>query len=332
MTGGLGFIGRHLVGLLHERGDPVRVLDLAAPTEPLDGVEYVTGSILDADAILGAMEGVERVCHLAAKPDLWAHPKDELMRVNYQGTRHVVAAAVKAGVERFVHTSSAAILNDFRGRGSSCLVDESISPSLDDMPGLYCRSKLLAEQEALSAASRGLSVVVLNPTLPIGPGDVNLTPPTRMLLGFLNGRYPSFLEARMNLVDVRDVARGHLAAAERGRSGERYILGCTNIALSQLLQLLQELTGLPVPRHSIPYWVAWGFGALGELVADAVTHRPPSAPLTGVRLARAGSMFDNRRAQGELGLSFRGLAESLRDAIRWYETQGLLERALRKAV
>jgi len=332
VTGGLGFIGQHVVDLLLARGDQVRVLDIATPEQSIPGVEYVTGSILDPPTVRRAMQHVGQVFHLAAVAGLWARRKQDLITVNQLGTRHVLEAARAAGVERVVHTSTEAILKNFRRPAKVEEITEAVHPTLADMPGPYCRGKFLAEQEALAATAQGLPVVVVNPTVPIGPGDRRLTPPSRMLLGFLNGRYPAFLESTLNLIDARDVALGHLLAADKGRVGERYILGHVNLPLSELLQLLTDLTGLPMPRQKIPYWLALTTSAISELVADTITHRPPVAPMTGVRLAKTPLLFANTKAKQELGLTCRPLRESLKDAIAWYQSQGLLQRPLPRRV
>jgi dihydroflavonol-4-reductase len=204
-----------------------------------------------------------------------------------------------------------------------------VTTSLEDLPGQYCRSKFLAEQAALMAARRGLPVVIVNPTLPVGPGDWGLTPPTEMLLLFLNGQTPAFLDGPLNFVDVRDAALGHLLAAEKGRVGERYILGGKNLKISQLLDLLHELTGLSMPRVRVPYGAALVIAAVSEFLADRITHRPPRAPLAGVRLMRRSMAFDSSKAKAGLGLPETPLHISLADAIEWFREQGYLHREIR---
>lgn len=328
VTGGLGFIGRHLVALLRERGEQVRVLDLQAPDREAAGDEYLTGSVTDAALLREAVRGVDTVYHLAAPAELWAAGRAAFEPVHRMGTRNVLDAAAAEGVARVVHCSTESVLKRRGGSRVPARVDESLRLTERQMCGAYCRGKLLAENEALRAARRGLPVVVVNPSIPVGPGDRLLTPPTRMILGFLNGRYPAFLDCLLNLVDVRDVALGHVLAAERGRCGERYLLSHVNLRLSALLALLETMSGLPMPRRRIPYGVAWGISAAGELLARHVTRRPPAAPLTGVRLARSATLFDNGKARHELGLTFRPLPESLADALAWYREHGLLERGV----
>ncbi len=337
VTGGGGFIGRHLVRLLLERGERVRVLDIVpADGAPADGLpqsaEMVLGSITDAACVREAMADVERVYHLAANPNLWAPRAASFLEVNHLGTRTVLAEAERRGVERVVYTSTESILKKSPGmrlwrQQEAAPIDERVELGVEDMPGPYCRSKFLAEAEAHAAARRGLPVVIVNPTMPIGPGDRHLTPPSRMLLGFLNGEMPAYLDCVFNLVDARDVAAGHILAAERGQVGERYILGNTNIGLKQLLDLLHELTGLAMPRLRIPYPVALAAALVAETIS-AVTGRPPMAPLTGVRLAATPLAFDSRKAVEVLGLPQTPLRRSLLDAIADFARRGLVRRPL----
>lgn len=323
VTGGCGFIGRHLVRQLVERGERVRVLDIASSDLGPD-VERVEGSILDEALVARVHEGVEWVFHLAANPNLWLPDKRGFYPVNTRGTEVVLEAAARAGVERFVYTSTESILKG-TPRERAGPIDERVELTLEDMPGHYCRSKFLAEERALAAAAAGLPVVVVNPTLPVGPGDRGLTPPTRMLLGFLRGDYPAYLNSAFNLVDVRDAAAGHLLAAEQGRVGERYILGGENLCMAEILALLGELSGRAMPRRQVPYWLAYLSAFVSEAWADWVSKTPPTAPLTGVKLANSPMVFDCAKAQRELGFAPRPVRESLREVIAWFEGEGYLE-------
>lgn len=327
VTGGLGFIGQYVVEELRSQGAHIRILDLASPEQPLDGVEYVQGSITDRPLVETAMDGVQWVFHLAANAGLWSPRKQDFLTINQIGTRNIMEVAQVAQVERVVHTSTESILKTDKGHVPA-MIDESVNLTFDDMVGAYCQGKFLAEQEALAAAQRGLPVVVVNPTIPIGPGDRRLTPPSRMILGFLNGDYPAFLNSTLNMVDARDVARGHILAAVKGRAGERYLLGNTNLELKELLQVLHELTGLPMPQRQVPYWLAFSVSVVQEFIADNFTHRPPAAPLTGVRLAGSPMRFSHAKARQALGFSGRPVRESLADAIDWYKERGLLIRDL----
>ncbi len=333
VTGGCGFMGRHLVSLLSARGERVRILDLrdwpSAPATPLPAnVELRQGSIRDRAVLARAMNGVTRVFHLAANPNLWAADPNTFHEVNYEGTCRVLEAAANANVARFVYTSTESILKNINAPRSSqnALIDENVRHGVEDVPGPYCRSKFRAEEAAKAAADHGLPLVIVNPTMPIGPGDFLLTPPTKMILGFLNGTTPAYLNCDFNLVDGRDAALGHLLAAEHGRVGERYILGHENLSLGRLLEMLERLTQLPMPKRRVPYWLAYVSALVSESLAN-ITKKPPLAPLTGVRLARSSMAFDCSKAQKELHWQCRPLEQSLRDTIVDLRQRGLLRRS-----
>jgi dihydroflavonol-4-reductase len=328
VTGGAGFIGSHLVRLLLDRGYSVRVIDLL-PSPGLDRrAEFVQGSILDAPLIRAAMAGVDHVYHLAANPHLWAPEKRSFLDTNHRGTQAVLKAAAEAGVQRIVHTSTELVLVARRGNRNATVIDENVRRTFEDMLGPYCRSKYLAEQEAVEAASRGLPVVIVNPTLPLGPGDYQLTPPTQMILDFLNGKNPAYMDFQMNFIDVRDLALGHILAADRGRIGERYILGGETVRMSHLLELLHELTGLPMPRTRVPYLVALGIAGVSEWIADHVSRKPPKASLAGVQIAGAAVTFDSSKAVRELGFEPRPVRTALGAEIAWLYDQGFIHRSL----
>ncbi len=325
VTGGGGFIGSHLVRQLLEQGETVRVLELPEVDLP-STVEVVRGSVCDADVVRRALKGVQRLYHLAANPNLWARDKGDFRRVNYEGTCTVLQEAARMDLEVVVHTSTESILTGNTRRTQ--LVDAAAQRIFDEMPGPYCRSKFLAEQAAFDAAKSGLPVVIVAPTLPIGPGDYKVTPPTRMILDFINVKTPAYLDCGFNLIDVRDVAKGHILAADHGRLGERYILGNENITLGDLLLQIEEVTGLAMPKTQIPYWLALTAGAVSEFVADYVTHRSPRAPLTGVRLARYPMYFDSSKAVKEIGLPQNPVRQALADEIEWLGSRGLITRVL----
>lgn len=324
ITGGSGFIGTHLTRALAARGQPVRVLDIKPPLEPIAGVDYRTGSITDPAAVRAAVRGCRRVFHLAALSGLWGPDRAAFLSVNRDGTRHVLQAAHAEGVETVVHTSTESILIAMgRGRRPQ-VVDEDTQCRLEEMAGAYCQGKFLAEAEARAAAEAGQRVIIVNPTVPVGPGDPWLTPPTRMLLGFLTGKHPAYLQTTLNLADARDIAEGHLLAAERGQPGTRYILGAHDTPLSELLALLEELSGRRMPKRRVPYPLALAVAVIGEFVSDHITKKPPAAPLSGVRLAGIPVRFDNSRTREALGWCPRPLNDTLRDAIDEFRRRGLL--------
>ena len=311
VTGGSGFIGQYLVSALLARGHFVRVLDPSPPADPWAEVDHVAGSILDPAVVLRALAGIDCVYHLAGIPHLWTARRGDFDLVNRQGTEMMLSAAVAQRITRFVHCSSEATL--FGPRNGRDMIDETVSLDLHDMAGPYSRSKLGAEQAALAAADQGLNVVVVNPTIPVGPGDRNHTPPTAMLLHFMAGG-SFFLNCTMNLVDVRDVATGMILAAERGRVGERYILGGENIPLAQLLNAVTRGARRSV---SVPGPVALAAAGLSEWIATNVTHRMPVATVEGVRLALRSGALDSGKAQRELGYLPHAIAEALSETTAW---------------
>ncbi|HEX2553055.1 MAG TPA: NAD-dependent epimerase/dehydratase family protein [Microvirga sp.] len=326
VTGGCGFVGRHLVRALSERGERVRVLDLADPRPLPADAEYVRGSILDEGDVQRAMTGVRRVYHLAAIAHLWRRDKADFARINTEGTRTVLACARTMPIERMVYCSTESILLPRPDRRNGP-IDGSAPPPLEDMPGPYTRSKHLAERLAFEAAEAGLDVVVVNPTVPVGPGDDNMTPPAAMIDMFLKGRSPAYLDCLLNLVDVRDVAAGIVLAGDRGRPGVRYILGGENLRLGDFLRLLEEVSGRRMPRRAIPAPVALAAAVVSEWIADRITGRAPAANLEGVRLALRSTPFDSRRAREELGYAPKPIREALAASVRWLAA-GSDERAI----
>lgn len=315
VTGGSGFIGRHLVRALTARGEFVRILDLTAPADRLPGAEFVHGSVLDRAAVDAALDGIDCVYHLAAIPHLWVPDLSELDRVNRLGTEIVLAAAANHQVRRFVHCSTETVL--LPPRGTAAMIDETVQVAPGELAGVYTRSKYNAEQAALSAARAGLPVVVVNPTLPIGLGDDAMTPPTAMLAHYVKDRMPFSLDFKLNLVDVRDVATGMILAAERGRVGERYILGGENTSLRELAIAIERLTGQRVVKAWIPPSLALAAGHVTEWIATYLTGDTPVATAEGVRLALRSAPFDSSKARAELGFAPRPVAEALASVVSW---------------
>src|SRR5262245_4032821 len=325
VTGGTGFVGANVARELVAAGATVRVLARPrADRRALQGlpVEIADGDLLNPGSIRRAIDGVQAVFHVAADYRLWTPNPEGLYRTNADGTRVVLQIAGEAGVNRIVHTSSVAAL----GVGADGAPGTEDTPiTLDELPSHYERSKFLAEHVALDFARRGLPVVVVNPTAPLGPWDVKPTPTGQMILDFLRGRIVATVDTGLNAVHVRDVARGHVLAAERGKPGERYILGHQNLRLDELFALLGEITGRRPPRLKMPYPVAWMAAACCEGLA-AVTRRPPAVTLAAVRMARKRMYFSAARAVRELGLPQTDVREALADAIAWFTRHGYAER------
>ncbi len=326
VTGGNGFIGAHVVRALVARGTHVRAfVRKGADTPALDGVdcEIAVGDIRDLTSVEVSVHGCDEVYHVAADYRLWVVDEAPMYAANVEGTRNVLAAAGRAGVAKIVHTSSVGAL----GIGPDKVGRENTPVTLADMVGPYKRSKFLAEQVAIDAARAGLPVVIVNPSTPVGALDYKPTPTGRVIVEFLNRRMPAFMETGLNLACVEDVARGHLLAAERGRIGEKYILGGENLTLEVMLQRLAAISGLPAARVKIPYAVAYGFALAAEAVARIVTHRAPRASLTEVRMARKKMFFDSAKARAELGYDSSPIDEGLARAIEFFRRVGMAGNA-----
>jgi len=317
VTGASGFLGWHVAHLLAERGHRVRAL--CRPTSQLRelDVERVTGDLRDPDSLGRAVVGCELVFHVAADYRLWSKDPAELYSSNVEGTRNVLDAAARAGVERVVYTSTVGCIGMPAGRSG----DEQTPVSIADMAGHYKRSKWLAEQVALEKAAAGLPVVIVNPTAPVGDHDWKPTPTGKIIVDFLSGKLPAFVDTGLNLVDARDTAIGHLLAAEKGRPGERYILGSENLTLEQILGRLSALSGKPAPTIKIPYPIAYAAGAITTAFAE-VTGKPPLAPLEAVRMARKKMFVTHDKAARELGFASRPVEDALRRAIDWFRANG----------
>ncbi len=323
VTGGAGFIGSHLVKELVDSGQPVRVIEKpgAAVDRLPAGVDVFLADIRERDSLDGAFAGAEWVFHLAANPNLWVRDRREFDAVNHRGTVNVLDKALASGVRGVVHTSTESILTRAKASGP---IDENVEIQLSDAVGPYCRSKLEAENYAMKLAREGHPVLVANPTMPVGPGDTNLSPPTRLVLDFCRGNLPAIMACTLNLIDVRDVAHGLILVMRQGRPGRRYILGGQNLTLEALLEQLSELTGVPVPRAQVPYAVALSYAWLSELWADWVSGVTPKATITGVRLSRRIMHFDSAHTDTELALRKRPIRESLAELIDWLRERGLV--------
>ena len=317
VTGGTGFIGAHVVRALLARGRDVRCLVRpGASLENLAGlpVEIVPGDLTEPGSLARACRGADVVYHVAADYRLFARDPREIYRTNVDGTRSILQAAEEAGVTRFVHTSSVGALG-LTADGSPA--DETTPVSLDRMVGHYKRSKFLAERCAESFAAQGFPVVIVNPSTPVGDLDVKPTPTGRIVADFLARRMPAYVATGLNLVDVADVAEGHLLAAERGRVGEKYILGHRNMTLKEILDLLAGLTGMPAPRLRVPHALPLVVAAIDTGLAR-LTRRTPRVALEAVRMSMKTMYFDSSKAVRELGLPQTDVAVALARAVRWF--------------
>lgn len=311
------------------RGERIRVLarpssrrDNLADLEP-ECVEVVCGDLTDSESLREAVRDCAQVYHVAADYRLWARDPQELYRANVEGTRYLLQAARDAGVARMVYTSTVGALGIPRD-GSSGTEETPVSEA--DMIGHYKRSKFLAEQEARRFAEEGLAVVIVNPSTPVGENDIKPTPTGQVIVDFLNRRLPAYVDTGLNLIDVRDVAAGILLAGERGRPGERYILGNVNLTLKAMLDLLAGVTGLPAPQVRMPYAVAWLAVGLENVVAERVLHRAPAHPFEGVKMARHHMFFDASKAVRELGLPQSPVQDALARAVDWFRANGYVRR------
>jgi dihydroflavonol-4-reductase len=327
VTGSTGFLGNHVARQLVAAGHSVRLLVRSTSNlASLDGLnaERVTGDLQDAASLDRAMKGMRRVYHVAADYRLWTRNPREIYESNVEGSRRLFEVAAEAGVERIVYTSTVAtIAVPTHGSG---LPNEDTRATLSQMIGHYKRSKFLAELEAIKAAAAGVPVVIVNPTAPLGPGDWKPTPTGRIIVDFLNGKMPAYVDTGLNLVAVEDCAAGHLLAAENGRIGERYILGARNMTLKEILAALAAITGRSAPRVRLPHAVALAAGYADEFYSR-LTGREPQIPLEGVRMSRHRMFVESDKAQRELGYHPGPVEPALERAVRWYSEQGYLPGA-----
>ncbi len=322
VTGGTGFIGGAVVRRLLEAGHEVRALIRpGTDSQQLDGlpIEPVTGDLGNCDSLQRGIAGCDWVFHIAALYSYWGHQWDDFYQANVQGTRHVLEAARLEGVERLVYTSSIAVLGVHKDRTPAT---EDDLGTLADRIGPYQRSKFLADEAAREYIQQGLAVVIVNPSTPVGVGDHKPTPTGQIIVDFLNGRMPAYVDTGLNIVDVEDVAAGHLLAAERGQVGERYILGGENLTLSQVLDLLADVSGRPHVRFRIPNSVALAWSYVDVALARLNPQRMPAATPEKVRLSRRYEFFDPGKAIRELGLPQTPAREALRKAVAWYRDHG----------
>lgn len=322
VTGATGFLGSHVARVLCEEGARLRLLVRATSNlrnlQELNA-ETVTGDLRDPASLERAMSGCDTVFHVAADYRLWVRDPEEMYRSNVEGTRALLEAARKNGVSRIVYTSSVATVG-FTNRAQAA--DEDSPVSLADMIGHYKRSKFMAEQVALEAGRSGMHVVTVNPTTPVGEGDVKPTPTGRIVLDFLKRKFPAYVETGLNLVDVRECARGHLAALEKGKSGHRYILGGENLTLKEILDKLAGITGLSSPKVKLPYIFAFATGVIDEIITGRMLRKEPRATVDTVRMGKKMMFASSAKAERELGWKVLPVDDALRRAVEWFRANG----------
>ena len=322
VTGATGFVGSHVAAVLSELGADLRLL--VRSTSVMRNIEKLhaeraVGDLCEPASLERAMAGCEVVFHVAADYRLWIRDPDHMYRSNVEGTRALLEAARKNRVRRVVYTSSVATMG-FTSTNKAA--DEESPVSLDKMIGHYKRSKFLAEQIAMEAGRNGMDVVVVNPTTPVGEQDIKPTPTGRIIVDFLKKKFPAYVDTGLNLVDVDECARGHVAALEKGRSGQRYILGGENLTLKQILDKLAAITGLPSPKLRVPYVLALATGVVDELVTGHLRGQEPRATIDAVRMGRKKMFVSSAKAESELGWRILPVDHALKRAVDWFREHG----------
>jgi len=319
VTGATGFVGSHVARALAEQGADLRLLVRPGsnPKNIADlKADLAAGDLRDPASVEKALSGCDVLFHVAADYRLWVRDPGEMYRINVEGTRAILEAARKNRLRRVVYTSSVATMG-FGEPGT--LADENSPVSLDHMIGPYKRSKFMAEQVAIEAARSGIDLVIVNPTTPVGERDIKPTPTGRIIVDFLKKKFPAYIDTGLNLVAVDECALGHLAALEKGRSGERYILGGENLTLKQILDKLAAITGLPSPKVRVPYLVALGTGVVDEIFTGRIRGREPRATIDAVRMGRQKMFISSAKAERDLGWKPVPVAAALRRAVEWFQ-------------
>jgi dihydroflavonol-4-reductase len=324
VTGATGFIGASLVRELLKEGNGIRALARpGSDRRNLQGLEVdiCEGDLRDRESLEKGLKGCDTLFHAAADYRLWTREPAVMYKINVEGTRNILEAALKQGLSRVVYTSSVGTLGN---PGDGQPGNETTPVSLTDMVGHYKKSKFLAEREAESFLKRGLPLVIVNPSTPVGGFDIKPTPTGKIIVDFLNRKMPAYLDTGLNIIDVEDCARGHVLAAQKGRIGEKYILGNENLTLKQIFLMLGEITGLPAPQVRLPYTPILIAACINEAISRC-TGKEPLIPLAGVRMARKFMFFDSSKAVRELGLPQRPAIESLRKAVAWFRDNGYVK-------
>jgi dihydroflavonol-4-reductase len=322
LTGSTGFVGSHVAHAYAEQNAELRLL--TRKTSSLDAIkdlsaEIVVGDLRHPDSLRSAIRGCNALVHVAADYRLWVRDPQQMYAANVDGTRDLLRIAREEGVAKVVYTSSVATMG-FKSDGS--IVNEETPVALADMIGHYKRSKFLGEQEAIHAAKAGQHVMILNPTTPIGPGDAKPTPTGRIIVDFLNKKFPAYVDTGLNLVDVTEVARMHVVALERGTPGNRYILGGENLTLKQILDRMSAITGLPSPTRKVPHSVAMAFAFFDETITGKLRDKEPRATVEAVRMGKKMMFASSAKAERELGFKVLPVYPALRAAIDWFVAHG----------
>jgi dihydroflavonol-4-reductase len=318
LTGATGFLGSAIARELLKDGRTLKLLIRKnTDTRNIDDLdcELVYGDLRDRESLKSALTGCKTLYHTAAYYSLWSRDKQMVYDINVQGTRNILESALEADAEKVIYTSTVGCIG----------LAEDGSPANEDRPmnpvtlcNDYKLSKYQAELVALELFGKGLPLVIVNPSTPVGPRDIKPTPTGKIILDFMNRKMPAYIDTGLNLIDVADCARGHILAEEKGQLGERYILGNKNMSLKEILMALEVLTGLKAPRIKMPYWVAYSAGLACEWMSDAITHKPPAVPLAGVKMAKYFMYFDASKAVRELGLPQKSVEDALGQAVHWF--------------
>ncbi|HEV7521828.1 MAG TPA: hopanoid-associated sugar epimerase [Candidatus Angelobacter sp.] len=332
ITGATGFVGSHVARALATQGADLRLL--VRSTSRLDNIadlraETATGDLRDPESLKKAMAGCEFVFHVAADYRLWVRDPEQMYRSNVEGTRAIIRAAQESGVRRVIYTSSVATMG-FTREGH--IAGEDSPVSIREMVGHYKRSKFMAEQIALEAGDKGANVVVVNPTTPIGEYDIKPTPTGRIVVDFLNRKFPAYVDTGLNLADVKEVAHGHVLAMEKARPGQRYILGGENLSLKQILDKLSSMTGLPAPTMKVPHAIAMGFAVFDQIFTGTIRGKEPRATIDAVKMGRKKMFASSTKAERELGYKAAPVEGALRRAVDWFQANGYVESPAQVAV
>jgi dihydroflavonol-4-reductase len=322
ITGATGFVGGHVARQYAAKGASLRLLTRqTSRLDSLTGIdaEMVNGDLRGPEKLRSALIGCDALVHIAADYRLWVRDPEQMYAANVDGTRELLKLAREVGIRRVVYTSSVATMG-FKADGT--IVNEETPVALADMIGHYKRSKFLGELEAIQAAKGGQHVTILNPTTPIGPGDAKPTPTGRIIVDFLNRKFPAYVDTGLNLVDVTEVARMHVVALERGTPGERYILGGENLTLKQILDRMSAITGLPSPKRKVPHAVAMAFALFDETITGKLRGKEPRATVEAVRMGKKMMFASSAKAERELGFQVLPVYPALRAAIDWFIAHG----------